>query len=132
MIKISDLRLGDYVIASFENKDWTAKVIELNHEKRSIKVKTSVQDFWFDEADLTPILLDDTQLLALGFEKKLLETGETKYLKGPFRVLVPRKGDFSEITIWYREDRRSIRHHLYVHQFQNHYLDMTKVELLAN
>jgi hypothetical protein len=42
---------------------------------------------------------------------------------------VPRKDDFSHIEIWWREDHRNLHQHLHVHELQNHYYQMTKVEL---
>jgi hypothetical protein len=52
-----------------------------------------------------------------------------KYMKGPFRVLVHNPEKFSNMEVWYREDRRHFDLPLYVHELQNHYLQMTKVPL---
>lgn len=129
MIKINELKEGDYVMADFEGQVKEGVVTELNHEDKEICVKTDVQTFWFKPEDLYPIPLDDDQLLRLGFEKEVYENNYTKYLKGPFRVLINSKG-FDEFEIWYREDHRQIRQPIAVHQLQNHYLQMTKVELV--
>ena len=58
-----------------------------------------------------------------------MEDGSVKYLKGSFRLVTPNKGDFSHIEMWYREDRRHNPDVHFIHQLQNHYLDMTKVHL---
>jgi hypothetical protein len=92
-------------------------------------VQTSVQDFWYTMDQLYPIPLDDNQLMLMGFEKEVYEAG-IKYKRGPFRILLASPGDFSHFEMWYREDRRHITHPLYVHELQNHYRQMTKVELV--
>jgi hypothetical protein len=50
-------------------------------------------------------------------------------MKGAFRIVTPKIGDFSNIEMWYREDRRHFSHPIGVHQLQNLHLQMTKVPL---
>ena len=50
-------------------------------------------------------------------------------MHGAFRVLLAKPNNFGEFDIWYREDRRHIVHPIKLHEFQNHYYDMTKVHL---
>jgi hypothetical protein len=128
MIKISELQQGNLVVASFEDVQREGIVKELNHEDKEICVETEVQQFWYQPADLYPVPLNDAQLVKLGFEKQDMGD-QVKYLKGAFRVLVPKGGDFSDFEMWYREDRRHMKQPIAVHQFQNHYYQMTKVEL---
>ena len=91
-------------------------------------VETSVQEFWFKPEHLFPIPLSDEQLNKLGFER--VENGQAvKYMKDSFRILVPSKDDFSRLEMWWREDRRELNHPISVHELQNHYYQMTKVEL---
>ena len=40
-----------------------------------------------------------------------------------------KKGDFSDIEMWWREDRRHFPFALGVHELQNLHLDMTKIPL---
>jgi hypothetical protein len=87
------------------------------------------QDDWFDVNDLYPIPVDDNQLQKLGFEKQVNEDKSVKYLRGPFRVMIPAVGQFNEFEIWYREDHRHIHHQIGVHELQNFYHQMTKVDL---
>ncbi|HEY8971949.1 MAG TPA: hypothetical protein VIM64_22760, partial [Puia sp.] len=101
----------------------------LNEPDKMACVQTSVQDFWYTMDQLYPIPLDDNQLMLMGFEKEVHEAG-VKYKRGPFRILLASPGDFSHFEMWYREDRRHITHPLYVHELQNHYRQMTKVELV--
>jgi|SRR5438105_12022805 len=130
MIKLSELKAGDIVSAEYEGQQWEGVVKELNKEDKEVCVETSVQEFWFTPDHLYPIPLDEEQLLKLGFTRQANEDGTVKYMKGAFRVLIPRKGDFSHIEIWWREDHRYLNNNLYVHELQNHYLQMTKVELI--
>ena len=67
--------------------------------------------------------------MAFGFEKQDQPDGSVKYLKGPFRILLSRPGNFSSFEMWYREDRRRIHQPLSVHELQNHYHQMTKIDL---
>ncbi len=130
MIKYNELKVGDLVVAEYDGNRWEGEVINLNGDEKQVCVQTEVQDFWFETSHLHPIPLDEAQLFRLGFQKQQLDNGEIKYLKGAFRVLLHKPGDFSNFEIWYREDKRHMHHHpLAVHEFQNHYLEMTKVHL---
>jgi len=88
-----------------------------------------VQEFWFKPDHLYGIPLDDAQLMKLNFEKQENEDGTVKYLRGPFRILLSKPGDFTNFEMWYREDRRHIHHPLFVHELQNHFHQMTKIDL---
>lgn len=129
MLKLSELQPGDIVMAEFEGQKMEGTVKALNREDKEICVETAVQEFWFKPEHLYPIPLSEEQLLKLGFERIENEDGSVKYKKDSFRLWVPVKGDFSHIDIWWREDRRHLRQPIAVHELQNHYYQMTKVEL---
>ena len=129
MIRFHELKVGDYVLADFEGQRSEGEVIELDVVDKMASVQTNVQEFWYTPDQLYPIPLDDNQLMQLGFEKEVLENG-VKYKRGPFRILLSAPNDFSHFEMWYREDRRHITQPLYVHELQNHYRQMTKVELV--
>ena len=129
MIKFHELKVGDIVLAEYEGQRSEGEVIGLDGEDKEVDVQTSVQDFWFTPDKLYPIPLDEEQLAKLQFERQELPDGSVKFLRGPFRILLSRKGDFSHFEMWYREDRRHITQPLSVHELQNHYRSMTKVEL---
>lgn len=131
MIKFSDIRIGDYLKAEYEGKMWDGEVVRLNGDEKQVCVQTEVQEFWFSPDHLYPIELNDGSLLKLGFQKQQQEDGSVKYLKGSFRIVAPRVGDFSSIEMWYREDRRHHPDVHFIHQLQNQYLDMTKVHLTS-
>jgi len=130
MLKIAELRHGDLIKVNDEGVERVGTVVRVSSEENQALVDNGVQEFWYNPAEMSPILLDEEQLVRLGFEKQELENG-MKYLKGPFRIVTPRKGDFSHVEMWYREDRRQFHQPLYVHQLQNLHLDMTKVALDA-
>ena len=129
MIKMQELKIGDYVLADYEGEHWEGLVKDLNFNEKEVCLKTDVQDFWFKPEALSPITLNDAQLMKLNFVKQENEDGSVKYSKGAFRIFLPDKNDFSTMEIWYREDRRHLTHALSVHQLQNHYRSMTKIEL---
>ena len=58
--------------------------------------------------------------LKLGFAKEESD-GSVKYKKDSFRLVTPKKGDFSNIEMWWREDRRHFSFPLAVHELQNLY-----------
>jgi len=129
MIRFLDLKVGDIIQADFGGKRFDGEVTELNQEDKQVCVHNGDQESWFEAGDLFGIPLDDAQLISLGFEKQVNGDKTVKYLRGPFRILIPAEGEFKEIEIWYREDRRHIHHHLAVHELQNNYHQMTKVDL---
>jgi hypothetical protein len=129
MIRFQDIKEGDIIQADFGGKRFDGQVTEVNHEDRQIRVHNGDQDDWFEVNDLYPIPVDDVQLEKLGFEKQLNADNTVKYMRGPFRVMIPSKDQFNEFEIWYREDHRHLHHPIGVHELQNYYRQMTKVDL---
>lgn len=129
MIKFNDLKIGDYVMGEFEGEMWEGEVVRLNNEDKQVCVETDVQEFWFEPEQLHPIPLSDEALRKLSFDKEEMEDGSLKYKKASFRLVIPKKDDFSHVDIWYREDRRHNPDIHYVHQLQNAHLQMTKIHL---
>jgi hypothetical protein len=129
MIQFHELRIGDIVLVEFNGQRTEGQVTGLDGDDKQINVETQAQAFWYSPDDLYPIPLDDNQLMEFGFEKQDQPGGGVKYLKGPFRILLSEKGNFSQFEMWYREDHRQIHDPLSVHQLQNHYHQMTKVDL---
>jgi len=129
MIRFQDIKEGDIIQADFGGQRFDGQVTDINHEDKQICVHNGDQDDWFDANDLYPIPLDDIQLTRMGFEKVVNDDKSVKYMRGPFRLMIPAADQFSELEIWYREDRRHIHHPIGVHELQNFYRQMTKVEL---
>lgn len=130
MLKYNELQTGALVMAEYDGKLKEGEVKNIDHLDKMVCVKTTDdQEFWYDPQHLTPIALDELQLFKLGFQKQANQDGSVKYSKGAFRVLILNPDDFSSFDMWYREDVRHIKQPIYVHDFQNKYLSMTKVPL---
>jgi len=129
MIQFHELRMGDIVLVEFDGRRTEGEVIGLNGDEKEVQVQTDVQEFWYTTKDLYSIPLDDEQLVKFGFEKQDQADGKVKYMKGPFRILLSQKGDFSDFEMWYREDRRHMTQPITAHALQNHFHDMTKIDL---
>jgi hypothetical protein len=132
MIRIQQLKLGDLVLAEYEGQKAEGEVVELNHEDKEVCVDTDVQEFWYTPDQLYPIPLDESQLLKFQFERQETGNHTVKYIRGPFRIQLHEQGNFNDFEMWYREDRRHIHQPISVHELQNHYLQMTKVELIRS
>ena len=130
MIKLSDLKFGDIVMAEYEGQQRVGMVKEINREDREVCVESDVQEFWYTPDHLYPVVLNDEQMSKLGFSKAENGDGSVKYMKDSFRVLLPKKDNFSLMEIWWREDHRYLNKPIHVHELQNHYFQMTKVELM--
>jgi len=128
MLKIGNLKSGDIISINDEGVMREGKVVSVSQEENQALVNNGIQEFWFSPAEMHPIPLDESQLLKLGFTREELGDG-VKYKKDSFRLVTPRKGDFSNVEMWWREDRRHFSFQLGVHELQNLHLDMTKVHL---
>lgn len=129
MIKFQEMQIGDFVIADNDGDQRQGEVTNLNRDEKQVCVNTGAQDFWYEPEQLSPIPLDEGQLLRLQFHKNTNDDGTVKYLKGAFRIQLNSEGDFSKFEIWYRDERRHIMQPISVHNLQNHFLEMTKVHL---
>ncbi len=129
MIKFNDLKAGDYVIADSDGDKRRGEVENLNGNEKQVCVNTGAQSFWFEMDQLSAIPLNEEELSNLKFHKQLNENGTIKYLKGAFRMLIPKEGDFSRMELWYRDEQRHIIEPIPVHILQNHFYEMTKVYL---
>ncbi len=129
MINLNNLKVGDYVVAEYNSTLREGEVTNIDTDEKKVCVATDIQEFWYSAEHLQPIPLNEEQLFKLNFEKEVLESGYVKYKKGAFRLMTKTPKDFTNIEIWYREDRRQNPDVHSIHQLQNQYLDMTKVHL---
>ena len=129
MLKLNELKAGDIVMVKDDDLEREGIVAEISHEQHEALVDNGVQEFWYHPDEMYPVPLNEEQLLKLGFEKLEMDGEGVKYMKGAFRLVTPKPGDFSNIEMWYREDRRHFDTPLGVHQLQNLHLAMTKVPL---
>jgi hypothetical protein len=128
MLKINDLRSGGIITVDDEGVLREGTVVSTSPEENQALVDNGVQEFWYSPEEMHPIPLDEGQLMKLGFEKEEMD-GAVKYKKGVFRLVTPKKGDFSNIEMWYREDRRHFSFPLGVHELQNLHMAMSKIPL---
>jgi hypothetical protein len=131
MIKFSELKQGGHVIANYDGDKRRGEIEEIKNAEKQICVNTGAQSFWFDTGKglLTPIEVTDGELANFKFTKQLNDDGTVKYMKGAFRMLIPKEGDFSRMEIWYRDERRQFIEPIALHVLQNHFSEMTKVFL---
>lgn len=129
MIQFKEIKVGDFLKADNDGDILLGEVTNLNRDEKQVCVDTGTQEFWFETSQLSPIPIDEEQLMKLKFTKEAHEDGTVKYLKGAFRILTPSQGDFSRMEIWYRDERRHIMQPISIHHLQNHFHDMTKVLL---
>lgn len=129
MLKFSDLKIGDYVIASNDGDARRGEITNLNGNEKQVCVDTGAQSFWYETDQLEALPITDEELRSLKFHRETQEDGTIKYMKGAFRMLVPKEGDFSRLEIWYRDEQRHIVHPIHLHELQNHFYEMTKVYL---
>ncbi|HET7899228.1 MAG TPA: hypothetical protein VFL47_16190 [Flavisolibacter sp.] len=129
MIKISELKEGDLVHVFDEGVEREGVVTEVDREENQACIDNGVQEFWYNPDQIKPLPMSEERLInLLGFEKEDSENG-VKYKKGAFRVLVHDPGNYTNLELWYREDHRVFHNPLYLHELQNHHLQMTKVPL---
>ena len=128
MLKISGLKHGDIIMVDDDGVMREGVVTKIDHTEHLACVDNGVQEFWYEEGEMHPLPVNEESLLSLGFTKEE-EDGGVKYKKDSFRLVIPNKGDFSHIDMWWREDRRHFNVPLGVHDLQNLHLDMTKIPL---
>src|SRR3954471_22260100 len=109
MLKISELKEGDLVMAEYDGQWKEGQVTNVDRLDGKVCIPlVEDEEFWYDAKHLKPILMDESYLFKLGFQKAASDDGAVKYLKGAFRVLLHNPGDFSNFEMWYREDQRHI------------------------
>lgn len=127
-LKLGELKSGDIIAVNDDGVEREGTVVRISHEDHQALVNNGIQEFWYNMDEMHSIPLDELQLIKLGFTKEDMDGG-VKYKKDSFRLVTPRKGDFSNLEMWWREDRRHFNFPIGVHQLQNLHLDMTKVPL---
>ena len=129
MVKISDLKEGDVVHVLHEGVEREGVVKQVSRDDNQACIDNGIQDFWYNPDEIVPVHMNEDRLVnTLGFEKE--ETAEgVKFKKGAFRLLVKDPGNYVNLDVWYREEHRHFSNSLYLHELQNHHLEMTKVQL---
>lgn len=132
MINLSELKVGDIVLAKYEEQVMEGKVLQVDHELKQICVLThEEQESWYSPEDLFPIPLTEEQLVKLKFartEEAPVNGNGQAYVRGPFTVILT-DGAQPTTTLHYRDETRNIAGGIMVHQLQNHYAGMTLFHL---
>ena len=130
MLPFNEAKRGDWVRINYDGEIQDGEITTVNLDEGQIGVQTDGGNtVYCSQEEVFGVPLDDEQLKKLRFESEVMPEGFVKYKHGPFRLVIERPGDFSRSKIWYREDRRQINEPRVVHQLQNHYRNMTNVEL---
>ena len=109
MIKIQELKEGDIVRVEENTLEREGTVVSISRDENMVCIDNGVQEFWYPMEQVAPIPLTEKELFKLGFERTDTEEG-VKYMKGPFRILVHDPGNYTNLDLWYREDRRHFNH----------------------
>ena len=128
MLKIGNLKTGDIITVDDDGVMREGTVVSISHEENQALVDNGIQEFWYSPEEMHAVPLNEDQLMKFGFSKEEID-GSVKYKKDSFRLVTPKKGDFSNIEMWWREDRRHFSFPLGVHELQNLHMDMTKIPL---
>ncbi|MGE5521664.1 MAG: hypothetical protein ACM3VS_17205 [Candidatus Dadabacteria bacterium] len=129
MVRLTDLKEGDIVHVVHDGVDREGEVLEITREENLACVDNGIQEFWYPLDEIRPVPLTGQRLIDLfGFEQEETPDG-VKYKKGAFRVMIHDPGNNTNVDVWYREDHRHFNHPIYIHELQNHHLQMTKVPL---
>ncbi|MBC7936948.1 MAG: hypothetical protein H7Y86_16495 [Rhizobacter sp.] len=129
MIKFHEVKVGDYLIADNDGDARRGEVTNLNGNEKQVCVDNGIQEFWYETNQLTALPVTEAELKELKFHSEAQPDGSVKYMKGAFRMIVPKAGDFSRMEIWYRDEKRHIMSEIPLHVLQNHFYEMTKVHL---
>lgn len=128
MLKIGNLKAGDIITVDDDGIMREGTVVRVSHEENQALVDNGIQEFWYSPEEMGAVPLNEDQLMKFGFSKEEID-GSVKYKKDSFRLVTPKKGDFSNVEMWWREDRRHFSFPLSVHELQNLHMDMTKIPL---
>ncbi len=131
-MKLSEIKVGDILNARFEDVVNTGEVLQVDREEKKVLVAHGDQEFWYNLEDLSPVPLTVEILEKLGFQKtdeSSLNGGGVAFVKGPFIVRYPEGTNTPHLLLTYRDEHRDLHGDLFVHQFQNHYRNMTNFHI---
>jgi hypothetical protein len=129
MLRINEIKKGNYFLAMNDGDVKLGIVTDVDRFNHQVCIDNSIQEFWYDLSKIKSLPLSEKALMQLKFSKQSNQDGTIKYSKGAFRVLIPKEGDFTKMEIWHRDEHRHIHNPIFVHELQNHFYSMTKVEL---
>jgi hypothetical protein len=129
MIPIHDVSLGNWVQINLDGQTFAGRVDRKSVER--IGVSAEGEMGWYFPEDIDPIPLTEDWLYRFNFQKSddpALDGSGKAFTHGPFVIYYPNKEDDSYIILsCHGVHDEEFHHRLPVHEFQNHYHEMTKV-----
>ena len=98
MLKIGNLKSGDIITVNDEGMMREGTVVNVSQEENQALVDNGVQEFWYTPEEMSPVPLDESQLLKLGFTREESD-GTVKYKKDSFRLVTPKKDEQKELAL---------------------------------
>lgn len=129
MLKLSEVKAGDIVIADFEGQHRIGDVLEVSRGDKKARIAHDENEFWYDLNNIYAVPLDDSILTELGFSRLNGNTDGVIYERGPFSLQFVQRGEDRHSLLHYRDETRHVHDLAYLHQLQNHYKGMTNFEL---
>jgi len=129
MLKLTNVKEGDIVLADFEGQKRVGDVLDVSLGDKKAKVGHGENEFWYDFHDLYAVPLEETILRELGFTFAGQENGTVTYERGPFTLQLVNTGADRHSLLHYRDETRHVHDMEYLHQLQHHYHGMTNFNL---
>lgn len=129
MIPIHEVAVGNWVQISLDGQLMVGKVERKSVERIGVAAEGELG--WYYPEEILAIPLTEEWLFYFNFEPSkdpsLNGTGKA-YTHGPFVMHFPDKNNDSHIILTsHGSHDKEFHHKLWVHEFQNHYHEMTKV-----
>jgi hypothetical protein len=129
MIKLTEVKEGDIVIADFEGQKRVGDVLEVSKGDKKALVAHGENEFWYDMTHIYAVPLEPEILAELGFKRTDDQSNGLSYARGPFTLqyITTEKDTYN--LLHYRDETRHVHNMQYLHQLQHHYKGMTNHEL---
>jgi hypothetical protein len=128
MIRLTEVKEGDIVIADFEGQKRVGDVLEVSRGDKKALVAHGENEFWYDMVHIYAVPLEPEILDELGFRKVDSPNGLI-YERGPFTLQYVATDTENYNLLHYRDETRHVHNMQYLHQLQHHYKAMTNHEL---
>ena len=129
MLKLTELKSGDIVLADFEGQLRVGDVLDVSYGDKKALVAHDESEFWYDLNNIYAVPLEDGILSELGFAKSNGNPNASVYQRGPFTLEWVNNGEDAHSLLHYRDETRHVHNLKYLHELQNHYKGMTNFEL---
>jgi hypothetical protein len=128
MLKLTELKAGDIVLADFEGQMRVGDVLDVSWGDKKALIAHNESEFWYEINNIYAVPLDHDILTELGFSRANGNTTGTVYQRGPFTLEIVDNGQDNHSLLHYRDETRHVHGLKYLHQLQKHYKGMTNFE----